>query len=79
MGWQLVGITPGFDREVIAPGNVKRVLRSDLREGAGRGRRSVAPASRRPYAISPGIVRSPLSRTVRQAISAMTVTARPLS
>jgi len=25
MGWQLVGITPGFDREVIAPGNVKRV------------------------------------------------------
>jgi hypothetical protein len=25
MGWQLVGITPGFDREVIAPGDVKRV------------------------------------------------------
>jgi hypothetical protein len=25
MGWQLVGITPGFDQEVIAPGDVKRV------------------------------------------------------
>jgi hypothetical protein len=25
MGWQLVGITPGFDREMIAPGSVKRV------------------------------------------------------
>jgi hypothetical protein len=25
MGWQLIGITPGFDREVIAPGVVKRV------------------------------------------------------
>jgi hypothetical protein len=25
MGWQLVGITPGFDREVIGPGDVKRV------------------------------------------------------
>ena len=25
MGWQLIGITPGFDREMIAPGVVKRV------------------------------------------------------
>jgi hypothetical protein len=25
MGWQLIGITPGFDREVVAPGVVKRV------------------------------------------------------
>jgi hypothetical protein len=25
MGWRLVGITPGFDRELIAPGVVKRV------------------------------------------------------
>jgi len=25
MGWQLIGITPGFDQEVIAPGAVKRV------------------------------------------------------
>ena len=25
MGWQLVGITPGFDRELVAPGVVKRV------------------------------------------------------
>jgi hypothetical protein len=25
MGWQLVGITPGFDQEVVAPGVVKRV------------------------------------------------------
>ena len=25
MGWQLVGITPGFDREVTVPGDVKRV------------------------------------------------------
>ncbi|HEX6704747.1 MAG TPA: hypothetical protein VF169_08315 [Albitalea sp.] len=24
-GWQLVGITPGFDRELVAPGVVKRV------------------------------------------------------
>lgn len=25
MGWQLIGITPGFDQEVVAPGVVKRV------------------------------------------------------
>jgi hypothetical protein len=25
LGWQLIGITPGFDKEVIAPGVVKRV------------------------------------------------------
>jgi hypothetical protein len=25
MGWQLIGITPGFDQEVIAPGVIKRV------------------------------------------------------
>ena len=25
MGWQLVGITPGFDRELVAPGVIKRV------------------------------------------------------
>jgi len=25
MGWQLIGITPGFDRELVAPGVVKRV------------------------------------------------------
>lgn len=25
MGWQLIGITPGFDREVVSPGVVKRV------------------------------------------------------
>ena len=25
MGWQLVGITPGFDQEVVEPGVVKRV------------------------------------------------------
>ncbi|MDM0051959.1 hypothetical protein [Variovorax sp. J22R115] len=25
MGWRLVGITPGFDRELVAPGVVKRV------------------------------------------------------
>jgi hypothetical protein len=25
MGWQLIGITPGFDREMVAPGVVKRV------------------------------------------------------
>jgi hypothetical protein len=25
MGWELIGITPGFDREVVAPGVVKRV------------------------------------------------------
>ena len=25
MGWQLIGITPGFDQEVIRPGHVKRV------------------------------------------------------
>jgi hypothetical protein len=25
LGWQLIGITPGFDREVVAPGVVKRV------------------------------------------------------
>jgi len=25
MGWKLIGITPGFDREAIAPGVVKRV------------------------------------------------------
>jgi len=25
MGWQLIGITPGFDREMIEPGVVKRV------------------------------------------------------
>jgi hypothetical protein len=25
MGWQLIGITPGFDQEVVAPGAVKRV------------------------------------------------------
>jgi hypothetical protein len=25
MGWQLIGITPGFDREVVADGVVKRV------------------------------------------------------
>jgi len=25
MGWQLIGITPGFDQEVIATGAVKRV------------------------------------------------------
>jgi hypothetical protein len=25
MGWRLVGITPGFDRELVAPGIVKRV------------------------------------------------------
>jgi len=25
MGWQLIGITPGFDKEVVAPGVVKRV------------------------------------------------------
>ena len=24
-GWQLIGITPGFDREMVAPGVVKRV------------------------------------------------------
>jgi hypothetical protein len=25
MGWQLIGITPGFDREVVTPGVIKRV------------------------------------------------------
>lgn len=25
MGWQLIGITPGFDREAVAPGTIKRV------------------------------------------------------
>jgi hypothetical protein len=25
MGWQLIGIIPGFDQEMIAPGVVKRV------------------------------------------------------
>ena len=25
-GWQLIGIIPGFDRELIAPGEVKRVF-----------------------------------------------------
>ena len=24
-GWQLIGITPGYDREMVAPGLVKRV------------------------------------------------------
>jgi hypothetical protein len=24
-GWQLIGITPGYDREMVAPGVVKRV------------------------------------------------------
>ena len=25
LGWQLIGITPGYDREMVAPGIVKRV------------------------------------------------------
>jgi hypothetical protein len=25
LGWQLIGITPGYDREMVAPGVVKRV------------------------------------------------------
>jgi len=25
MGWQLIGIMPGFDQEVVAPGEVRRV------------------------------------------------------
>jgi hypothetical protein len=25
-GWQLIGITPGYDRELVAPGVVKRVF-----------------------------------------------------
>ena len=25
-GWQLIGIIPGFDRELIGPGQVKRVF-----------------------------------------------------
>ena len=25
LGWQLIGITPGYDRELVAPGVVKRV------------------------------------------------------
>ena len=27
-GWKLVGIMPGFDRELVAPGVVKRVYES---------------------------------------------------
>jgi len=26
LGWQLIGITPGYDREMVAPGVVKRVF-----------------------------------------------------
>ena len=26
LGWQIIGITPGFDREMVAPGVVKRVF-----------------------------------------------------
>jgi hypothetical protein len=33
-GWQLIGIAPGYDREMVAPGLVKRV-RGGLCQGAG--------------------------------------------
>lgn len=26
LGWQLIGITPGYDREMVAPGVIKRVF-----------------------------------------------------
>ena len=44
MGWQLIGITPGFDREVVAPGVVKRVYEAALRQGAC-SRETVASAN----------------------------------
>ena len=46
-GWQLIGITPGYDREMVAPGVVKRVYEAVYAKVLVARRRPVAPAARR--------------------------------
>jgi hypothetical protein len=45
LGWLLIGITPGYDREMVAPG-VEARIRGRLRQGPGGDHGLLHPDSR---------------------------------